>query len=120
MTRSWQQSLKQALYAKARSNRGETLTEVLVSIVIAGLAILMLAMAISAATSSNLHSQKAIDEYFQESNGIATSSTNNGTGSVSLKTSGGVTVHLNDENSVNYHIGLEDGATPVASYNVGP
>lgn len=121
MTRLKKGLLVKPLCAKVRSVRGESLTEVLVSILVSGLAILMLGMAISAATDTNLHSKKAMDDYYKANNDIATLSNSEGSSAVTLRegppNGSGQPVNLN--NSTVYFYSSEGfDSTPVVSYNV--
>ena len=103
----------------ARRVRGETLTEVLVAIVVSGLAILMLATVIASATSINESSRKAMNEYYEKSNGIVEASATNGTGTVTLSVddgSGTVTAIALDDEDVTYYISEQMDGTPIVSY----
>ncbi len=114
--------LRQGLHAKSRVGlavRGETLTEVLASIVISGLAILMLAMVISAASSMIDNSRTAMADYYDQNNQTVEHGGETGSGSVTLTDTTGGTVGLGDGSSTNvtYSIGetLANGSA-VTSY----
>lgn len=98
----------------ARSVRGETLTEVLVAILISCLAILLMATVIAASFNINETSRKAMDDYYKKSNDIAghVSGTFDGEGTVAITlSSGGTTITL-ENGSVGYYINeqLDDEA----------
>ena len=74
-----------ALMSGKRGSRGESLVEVLASIVIGGLALLMLGMAIASAANMAMDSRKVMDDYYQASSTIASgSATSLGTGEIAL------------------------------------
>jgi len=92
----------------ARSVRGESLTEVLVAILISCLAILMMATVIAASFNVNETSRKAMDKYYKDNNRIANqisgdSDTASGKGTVTMTSSDGTSVNL-ENNPVNYYI----------------
>ena len=69
-----------------RSTRGETLTEVLVATAIGGLALLMLAVAISASTNMAVKSRANMGEYYAANNVIVEESSAQSTpGELTLK-----------------------------------
>ena len=72
---------------KCKSTRGETLTEVLAASVVSGLAILLLAVAISAAANMNINSARVMDEYYAADKSFVEASGGTG-GSVSLNYNG--------------------------------
>ena len=83
MMTSWKQTIRTWL----RNDRGESITEVLVAIVISGLAILLLATAISAAVNTNNASRRAMNEYYAANNNVVQaqgSTTKDGTVSITL------------------------------------
>ena len=102
------------LRARLGSSRGESLIEVLVAIVVSGLAILMLATVIASATTINKTSREAMNGYYDKSNAIAETSDSNGSGTVTLG-SGGDEIPL-DKSNVRYYIEEQDDGTPVVKY----
>ena len=76
--------------------RGETLTEVLAAIVVSGLAILLLAMAISSAASTNMKTRDAFDSYYAGNNAIAAFEGAQGADGASQLKSGTVTLKTAD------------------------
>lgn len=75
----------------SRGKRGESLTEVLVAVAVGGLALLMLAMAISVSSHVATGNRNAMGAYYEVNNAIATGAagTSLGTGTVSLSEPGG-------------------------------
>ena len=123
--------MKFALMKKLRgllaSRRGESLVEVLVSIVISGLAILMLATAIASAVNVITMNRNFTDDYFAVSNAVvmadATDEAKKGSGTVSLTwtpdVGTGVPVALEQGKSsleVNYTVSEAVSGEPIASY----
>lgn len=58
---------------RIKSGKGETLTEVLVSMVIGALAILMMTMAISTSSNMVADSRKTMDTYYAKDNAVSNS-----------------------------------------------
>ena len=88
MAKQLAHTIKALMHGK-RGTRGESLVEVLTSIVIGGLALLMLGMAISSASRMAIDSREAMTDYYQASNAIASgSATSLGTGTVALTQDG--------------------------------
>ena len=108
--------LKSIISAKLRGNRGESITEVLVAIVVSGLAILMLATVIAAAMNVNKTSQRAMNDYYEANNSVVSGGVAT-TGTVSL-TAGGSPVSLGNDSGieVSCHVGEQADGTPVVSY----
>ena len=99
--------------AKIRSRRGESITEVLVAIVVSGLAILMLATVIATAVNVNRASQQSMNEYYAANNSVVSGGVT-ASGSVSLES--GVAIADRDSVTVTYHIGEQADGTLVISY----
>lgn len=97
----------QAVVAKmrkrVRDEQGETITETLVSVLIGGLALLMLAVVLATANHIVMDSRHAMDDYYTATNGMATASGN---------ASGKVTVTLTESNAAG------TGSTTLASTSV--
>ena len=112
--------LTSGVVARLRTTRGESITEVLVAILVAGLAVLMLATVIAVAANSNAKSRDAMNEYFAANNNIAAETVANGTGSVSLadaNTNETVRLSTSSSISVNYYISEQYDDTPIATYD---
>lgn len=97
----------QAVVAKmrkrVRDEQGETITETLVSVLIGGLALLMLAVVLATANHIVMDSRHAMDDYYATTNKMATTSGN---------TDGTVTVALTQSNAAG------TGSTTLASTSV--
>ena len=103
-----------AIIGRCRSNRGESITEVLVSVAIGGLALLMLAMAISAAFQMVTQNRNNMETYYETSNDNIQKASGNrlGTGTVSLESSDTPSSSIsiaNGDASVTYY-GDDDGS----------
>lgn len=112
-----------ALICGKRGVRGESLVEVLTSIVIGGLALLMLGMAISTASHMAMDSRNAMSNYYQAGNAIASgSATELGDGAVSLAQGEGKSLKLvsSDESiQATYYRGGALGSDTVVFYKAG-
>ena len=107
-----------------RSTRGESLTEVLVAVAIGGLALIMLAMAISTASSMAAQSRAFMNDYYEANNAAnANDATSIGTGPVTLTSTGegsAVSVPLvntGESLRVTYSENAEAGASGVVIYD---
>ena len=82
--------LKARIAAKLKGNGGESLAEVLISLLIAALAMTMLAYAISSTSRIITKSKEKMEKYYQ-ANDVVTEQTSGGTGPVefSLTAAGG-------------------------------
>lgn len=112
-------SLAAALRAKLCSRRGESITEVLVAIVVSGLAILMLATVIATAASTNSSSRTVMEDYYAANNQLVEASESNGAAAITLTEQGGSSpVRLGDGTSVSVNLFVDEQAdgTVVASY----
>ena len=112
-----------ALICGKRGVRGESLVEVLTSIVIGGLALLMLGMAISTASHMAMDSRNAMNNYYQAGNAIASgSATELGDGAVSLAQGEDKSLKLvsSDESiQATYYRGGALGSDTVVFYEAG-
>lgn len=101
------------LMRKLRSSAGESLVEVLTAVLIGGISLLMLATALTSASSMVKSSSVAMDQYYDTSNALIDSTGKEE--SLSLKTTSGniglvkpddtsITVTLNDEEFLNMPI----------------
>ena len=100
-----------------RNTHGETITEVLVAMVIVGLALLMLAVVI--ATSSNIvkKDREYMEDYYETGNRLATYSGQGISGALTVKYASGATVKLSPDDNGTISIDVyanEDGS--VVSY----
>ena len=97
-----------AIIGRCRSDRGESITEVLVSVAIGGLALLMLAMAIMAASNMAINNRDNMQTYYATNNDNIQKANENklGTGTVSLES--------NDSPSST--ISIASGDAPVTYY----
>lgn len=116
MTASWKHAM-QAIRARLRGDRGETITEVLVAIVISGLAILMLATAIASAVNVNNASRDAMNRYYAANNNAVLGDTATASGTVSVTMNGG-SISLGNKASipVTFRIGQQVNDTLVVAY----
>jgi len=109
----------------SRGSRGESLTEVLVSVLVGGLALLMLAMAITTSSHVAVNSRQHMGEYYTANNNAITAASSAvvGSGTAALKESG-VSVPLvsGDSVAVQYQQNEQLESTEVISYTetVGP
>lgn len=111
--------LLNTIYARLRSTRGESLTEVLAAIVVSGLAILMLATVIAAAANTNRQSSEQMDKYYKASNELVANVASGLSGTVTLNDIDGNTVRLEEAESsvpVEYTVNEEVGQVPIVSY----
>ena len=114
MMTSWKQTIR----AWLRNERGESITEVLVAIVISGLAILLLATAISAAVNTNNASRRAMNEYYAANNNVVQGgTTKSGTVSIALN---GSTVSLGNTANIpiTCRIGQQVNDTVIVAYTM--
>ena len=103
-----------ALMSGTRGTRGETITEVLAAIVIGGLAILLLATAISSAVNMNIRSREAMDRYYVANNSIAEVAAASGaTGTVTISGS-----DFSETHDVGYAVNDQADGTPIVSYEL--
>lgn len=77
--------------------QGETLVEVLVSILVSGLAILLMATAIAAATNTVMKTRTAFGTYYENTESIAKLASANDNATVTLETVGGNAVAISDQ-----------------------
>lgn len=110
-----------ALRSKVRSVRGESITEVLVSIVISGLAILMLATVIATAMNVNKSSREAMDRYYEANNNVVSNATTV-TGTVTVSPAAGgsaIAIASSDSVGVECRVGEQSEGVIIASYTEG-
>ena len=113
------------LLGGARGKRGESLTEVLVAVTIGGLALIILAMAISTASHMATQSRNAMNDYYAANNEAITSDAASvGTGTVTLTQESGGSgsalvplVSSGESLDVTYHENAEAGAAGVILYD---
>ena len=106
-----------------RGKRGESLTEVLVAVTIGGLALIMLAMAISTASHMAMQSRAFMNDYYEANNAaVASDAESIGAGTVALASSSGsesgsvALVSSGEELNVSYYENSEAGASGVVLY----
>ena len=75
--------------SKIRSNAGETITETLVALLIAALALVMLAGVISAASRMVTASREKLNTYFESNNTMMEMTDPTGTATIDIKVDGG-------------------------------
>lgn len=101
----------QAIFKKLTSTAGESISETLISLLVASLALLMLAGAVSSATGMITRSREKLGEYYESNDKLVT---------VSDSTPGQVTIQstgLTDQTvSIQYTQNTELGDKTVVSY----
>ncbi len=114
----------QAMVQRLKSKKGESISEVLIALLISALAIVLLAGMINASTEMIQKSKDKMDKYVNAENGIVEQNTN-GTepGSVTTKVNGRETKLSDDSPNyvvpVQYYTNGESGSNTVRSYKVG-
>lgn len=110
------------LRAKLRARQGESLTEVLVAVLIAALSLVILASMVSSSGKMITASGETMDRYVQAENRLVTQTGASVNGSVTLRDSAGQPVRLTDDDGtavpVQYYIDDEIGGCQVVSYKV--
>lgn len=101
-------TLSAKLCALVVDNRGETITETLVSLLIGGLALLMLAVVISATVRMLSSSEDAMNDYYESSNALATSPSVDASGTAVLKL-GDVEVKTATDQDSEYDVSYQKG-----------
>ena len=114
--------LLRRIASRVRNQRGETITEALVSVLIGGLALLMLAVVISATSRMMFDSNAEMNKYYQESNAMAaheTASEGSGsTGKLGVEVDG-APVKISDDSESEVDVKYREGEVagkPVVSY----
>ena len=104
---------------KLKNRRGETIAEVLVSLLIGAMAILMLATMVASATKIITSSSEKMKAYVIDGNNLAEQSSFSSTGTVTFKKDG-VPVKLTDKDSISvqYYVNSTVGDKAVVSYRV--
>ena len=108
---------------RLKSRAGESLAEVLISVLISALGIAMLAGVISSAADVVARSKDTMDSYITAGNQLAARSddTAEGTGTVKLQDDSNNTVKISDDSdssiTVNYYINDTAAGDPVVSYS---
>ena len=95
------------------NKRGETITEVLVAMVIAGLALLMLATVIATSSHIVTNSREYMEEYYESGNELAVVSDGGDmtiTTSIKLSPAGSTSI------AVKAHVDASDEDNPIVSY----
>ena len=103
---------------RPRGQRGETITEVLVAILISGLAILMLAVVMASVSNMSKVSETAMQEYFSDNNDMVAATPSGDEGTVSMEIDGN-SVYLNadaTDTGVVYALSDEESENPLVAY----
>ena len=80
--------MKKRICRKLRSKAGETIAEVLISLLISSIALIILAEMIGAATNMVTSSENTLKAYYEESNNLAQQTTGSSSASVTLTMDG--------------------------------
>ena len=80
--------MKKRICRKLRSKAGETIAEVLISLLISSVALILLAQMIGAATNMVTSSENTLKAYYEESNNLAQQTTGSSSASVTLTMDG--------------------------------
>ena len=104
---------------KLRSNKGESIAETLISLLIACVALIMLAGMITAATKLVSKSKTSMQDYYTENNSVATGSTTSGTGSsTTITISTSPSSQLTITQDVTYYQNNTFSNSPVIAYEI--
>lgn len=109
------------LLAGKRGSRGESLVEVLMAIVIGGLALVVLAMAISTASRMAIDSRTTMNDYYRANNTAIANGSGLGSGEVTLKVKGDsdsspIALVSDSELNVSYYANNELGSSAIILY----
>ena len=107
--------MKKKLLKKLRSRAGETLGETLASLLIAALALVMLAGAISASFNIITRTRDKLDSYYGKAENMIHHSSASGTGIITIQDSS-VIDPLAITYEVDYYTNAEFSDTPVVAY----
>ena len=111
------------LAEKLKSGAGESISEVLVSLLISALSLMILAGMIGASTRIVRRSRSALDTYYSQTNALAARSGNAvGNGTVTFTDDTGRTLHLAGEDSISvtYYAASAGADGDVVAYQVTP
>lgn len=109
--------MKKLVSKKLKGQSGETLTETLVALLIAALALVMLAGMISSTTRIVTQSKTTMNSYYDGNNVVAEQGTSGDTASVTIELVNGGTGE-SKQYSVSVYRNNTLGNTPVVSYRV--
>ena len=109
--------MKKLVWKKLKEPSGETLTETLVALLIAALALVMLAGMISSTTRIVTQSKTTMNAYYAENNMVAEQGASEGTAYITLGLVNGGTGE-SKQYSVSVYRNNTLGNTPVVSYRV--
>ncbi len=118
--------MMEKLKKKLRSQSGESLAETLVSLLIAALALIMLAGAMSASSGVITKSRDKLDSYYstnEEASGVVKMAGDNGTtvsGGVTITDSETANTIANQSFKITYYKNDEFSKTPVIAYKYTP
>ena len=113
----------QATVKKLKSKKGESISEVLIALLVSALAIVLLAGMINASSEMIRNSKEKIDQYVKAENGIVEQNEDGpDTGSVTVRVNGQA-AKLSDDApdagiQVEYYTNSESGRNAVRSYKV--
>lgn len=107
--------MKKKALRKLKSRTGESLVEVLVSLLIAALALTMLASTIATSSKIITQSKDKMEDYYDQNNAMAGQS-QDGALTAALTISGSDVSLTGDDLSISFSINTEVGSTKVVSY----
>ncbi len=107
--------LKRKMLRRLKSSAGESLAEVLASLLIAALALTMLASTIATSSKMITQSKNKMEDYYDQNDAMAEQSPS-GELTASLSLSGSDVSLRGDDLSIGYSINAEVGSTKVISY----
>ena len=110
--------MKKRLGKKLRSRAGETISETLVSLLVASLALVMLAGAIAAATRVIVKSKNKLDSYYGESNTVAEQNSDDAKEGLTIQVEWGGGMKEQLTYNAYYYENDEFTSTPVISYQI--
>lgn len=107
--------MKERLKKKLKNNSGETIGEVLVALLISGLALLMLAGAITTSSDLVTRSSRKQEEYYAKNEALLTD-TGGTSGRQLTMILRGVGISNQKYENINYNINDEIGNIPIVAY----
>lgn len=111
-------TMKRKIILKLRSSNGESLTETLVALLIAAIALVMLASMISSTTRIVTQSKTKMTEYY-EANKTVAAQTGEGTDDASVTITDDASDTINGQQySVTAYLNQSFSSTPIASYRL--
>lgn len=111
-------TMKRKIILKLRSSNGESLTETLVALLIAAIALVMLASMISSTTRIVTQSKTKMTEYYKANKTVA-AQTGEGTDDASVTITDDASDTINGQQySVTAYLNQSFSSTPIASYRL--